>query len=174
ALVDLSLCAFLFRVLADHRDLPSFPTRRSSDLTMDYDFPDSGTHVITVGYDGCDSEPVMVEVVELPVMTGTIDGPEKICLNTPYTYTLSEEEPGFIYLWSVTNGAVIGDNTGAQADIQFTSSPATVSVVKQVASNGIVCESEPVEFDVTEMVINPVIINDSGLAEFCPSSTAEF
>ena len=142
--------------------------------TMDYDFPDSGTHVITVGYDGCDSEPVMVEVVELPVMTGTIDGPEKICLNTPYTYTLSEEEPGFIYLWSVTNGAVIGDNTGAQADIQFTSSPATVSVVKQVASNGIVCESEPVEFDVTEMVINPVIINDSGLAEFCPSSTAEF
>src|SRR5690606_41846703 len=64
--------------------------------------------------------------------------------------------------------------SGAQADIQFTSSPATVSVVKQVASNGIVCESEPVEFDVTEMVINPVIINDSGLAEFCPSSTAEF
>ncbi|WP_272585708.1 MULTISPECIES: PKD domain-containing protein [unclassified Flavobacterium] len=142
--------------------------------TMDYDFPDSGTHVITVGYDGCDSDPVMVEVVELPVMTGTIDGPEKVCLNTPYTYTLSEEEPGFIYVWSVTNGAVIGDNTGAQADVQFTGSPATVSVVKQAVKNGVICESDPVEFAVSEIVINPVIINNSGLAQFCPSSSATF
>lgn len=142
--------------------------------TMNYGFPNAGTHVITAGSTGCWSDPVTVEIVETPVITGTISGENNVCLDTPYTYTLSEEEPGFIYVWSVDNGDIIGDNTGAQADIQFTGSPATVSVVKQVASNGIVCESEPVEFDVTEMVINPVIINDSGLAEFCPSSTAEF
>src|SRR5690606_25730301 len=111
---------------------------------------------------------------ETPVITGSISGENNVCLDTPYTYTLSEEEPGFIYVWSVDNGDIIGDNTGAQADIQFTSSPATVSVVKQVASNGIVCESEPVEFDVTETAINPVIINDSGMAEFWPRSTAEY
>lgn len=142
--------------------------------SMDYNFPNAGTHVVIAGSAGCESDPVTVEIVETPVITGSISGENNVCLDTPYTYTLSEEEPGFIYVWSVDNGDIIGDNTGAQADIQFTSSPATVSVVKQVASNGIVCESEPVEFDVTEMVVNPVIINDSGLAEFCPSSTAEF
>ncbi len=142
--------------------------------TMDYDFPNPGTHVITAGYNGCDSDPLMVEVVEIPVITGTIDGPDKVCLNTPYTYTLSEEDPGFIYVWSATNGEVIGDNTGAQADVQFTSSPATVRVVKQAVKNGVICESEPVEFAVSEIVINPVIVNNSGLAEFCPSSSATF
>lgn len=142
--------------------------------TMDYHFPNTGTHVITAGYNGCESDPLVVDVIEVPVITGSISGESKVCLNTPYTYTLSEEEPGFIYVWSVTNGEVIGDNTGAQADIQFTSSPATVSVVKQAVKNGVICSSEALEFAVSELIINPVIINNSGLTQFCPSSSATF
>jgi hypothetical protein len=142
--------------------------------TMSYNFPNAGTHVITAGSAGCWSDPVTVEIVETPVITGSISGESKVCLSMPYTYTLSEEEPGFIYVWSATNGEVIGDNSGAQADIQFSGSPATVRVVKQIVKNGITCQSEPVEFTVTEMVINPVIVNNSGQAQFCPSSSATF
>ncbi|TDS64254.1 PKD domain-containing protein [Myroides indicus] len=139
-----------------------------------HSFNTPGTYVITADYGGCMADPLTVEIVETPVITGTIDGPDHVCIDTPYTYTLSEEEPGFIYLWSVDNGEVIGDNSGAQADIQFTSTPATVSVVKQIVKNGKTCSSDPVEFTVNEAVINPYIINDSGQAAFCSSSSATF
>lgn len=145
-----------------------------SGSSMVYDFPNSGTHVINADYNGCISDPLMVEVVELPVITGTIDGPDKVCLDTPYTYTLGEEEPGYVYVWSVINGEVIGDNTGANVDVLITGSPATVRVVKQAVKNGVICESEVVEFDITEVDLNPVIINNSGLPRFCPSSSATF
>lgn len=53
-----------------------------------------------------------INEIKKPQIAGTISGPDKICLGTPYTYTLSENEAGFIYVWSVNNGQVVGNNTG--------------------------------------------------------------
>src|SRR5690606_11337191 len=89
---------------------------------------------------------------------------------------LSEEEPGYIYVWSVvpaTAGSIAGNNTGVQATAIFTGS-GTVSVVKQAVKNGVICSSDPVNFTVTQIVKNPIIVNNSGAAAFCPSSTATF
>lgn len=141
---------------------------------IDYDFPNAGTHVITASNNGCKADPVTVEIIKTPALTGAIDGPHKVCLNTPYTYTINEQEAGFIYVWSVVNGQVIGNNTGSQADVSFTSTPAIVRVIKQAVKNGTTCDSTPVEFMVEQIVVNPSIINNSGLVEFCPSSSATF
>ena len=142
--------------------------------SMSYNFPTAGTHVVTASNNGCQSDPITVEIVQTPVLTGTISGPNKVCLNTPYTYTLSEDEPGFVYMWSVTNGQIVGDNTGTEADVIFTSANAVVRVVKQAVKNGKICSSLPAQYNVSEIVINPVIQNNSGLTTFCPSSTANF
>lgn len=138
-----------------------------------YDFPNSGTHIVTADYDGCNTNPILVEVVENEAITGEIKGPEKVCLNTPYTYKITENQPGYIYVWSVTNGSIIGTNAGQQVDIQFTGA-GTVSVVKQFVKNGVTCSSAPIDLKVIEAKLNPIIINDSGLTKFCPSSRTTF
>ncbi len=143
---------------------------------MSYDFPNGGAHVITANNNGCISEPVVIEVIEKPVITGSISGPDKVCLSVPYTYQISENEPGAIYVWSMHSGsgAVVGSNAGTQADFTFASPTATIKVVKQYVKNGVTCESDPVYFDVSQIVVNGNIINNSGQSEFCPSSTSTF
>lgn len=141
-----------------------------------YSFPNAGTYIITGDYNGCITDPVVVEVIEKPVIDGSISGPANVCINTPYTYTLSENEPGYIYVWSVvpsTAGSIAGNNTGVQATAIFTGS-GTVRVVKQAVKNGVICSSDPVDFAVAQIVNNPIIVNNSGAAAFCPSSTATF
>ena len=141
-----------------------------------YTFNQGGTYVITADNKGCLSDPVTVEVIEKPVLTGTISGPAKVCLNTPYTYTISENEPGAIYVWSLSagSGSVIGNNAGTQADFKFSSATATVSVVKQYVKNGVICESDPVTFNVSQLQVTPTIVNNSGLVQFCPSNIYTF
>lgn len=144
--------------------------------STNYNFPNAGTYIVTGDYNGCITDPVVIEVIEKPVIDGTISGPANVCINTPYTYTLSENEPGYIYVWSVvpaTAGSIAGNNTGVQATAIFTSS-GTVRVVKQAVKNGVICSSDPVDFAVAQIVNNPVIVNNSGAAAFCPSSTATF
>lgn len=141
-----------------------------------YDFPEPGTYIITGDYNGCVTDPVVIEVIARPVIMGTVSGTVNVCLNTPYTYTLSENEPGYIYVWSVepsTAGSIAGNNTGQQATAIFTAA-GTVQVVKQAVKNGVICSSDPEELAVTPIVNNPVIVNNSGLTQFCPSSTATF
>lgn len=144
--------------------------------SMTYSFNDGGSYVITANNNGCISEPVVVEVIAKPLITGTITGPNKVCLSVPYTYQISENEPGAIYVWSMHtgSGAVVGSNAGTQADFTFTSPTATIKVVKQYIKNGVTCESDPVYFDVSEIVVTANIINNSGQSEFCPSSTSTF
>lgn len=141
-----------------------------------YTFNTGGVYVVTANNNGCISDPVVVDVIAKPVLTGTISGPPNVCLNVPYTYEISENEPGAIYVWSVFSGtgSVVGSNTGTQVDFTFASPTATIQVVKQIVKNGVTCESDPVYFDVSQIVVNATILNNSGLTQFCPSSTSTF
>ena len=147
--------------------------RQTTGSTFNYDFPYSGTYIISADYGGCITNPIIVEAVENEAITGKIDGSDKVCLRTPYTYKITENEPGYFYTWSVTQGSIIGTNTGQQVDVVFTGS-GTVSVTKQFVRNGVTCKSDPIHFDVAEARLNPIIINNSGLSEFCPSSRTTF
>ncbi len=145
----------------------------ASGSTMQYDFPNPGTYMVTAGDSGCQTEPVLIEVLDNGSINGSIDGPKKVCLNTPYTYTVTEDEPGYIYTWSITNGSFIGSNSGKQIDVKFTQ-PGTLSVIKTKIQNGVTCSTSPISIDVDEAQFTPVILNDSGLEKFCSSSTATF
>lgn len=141
-----------------------------------YTFNTGGVYVVTANNNGCISDPVIVEVIAKPVISGTVSGPQKVCLNVPYTYQISENDPGAIYVWSISSGtgAVVGNNAGTQADFIFNSPTATIKVVKQFVKNGVVCESDPIYYNISQIAVNPVIGNNSGLSQFCPSSSATF
>lgn len=144
--------------------------------STNYSFNTGGVYVITANNNGCISDPVVVDVIKKPVITGTVSGPQKVCLNVPYTYQISENEPGAIYVWSIspTEGSVVGNNSGTQADFVFNNSTATIKVVKQFIKNGVICESAPAYFNVSQIVVNATIVNTAGLSQFCPSSNATF
>src|SRR5690606_28341410 len=61
-----------------------------------------------------------------------------------------------------------------QADFVFNNSTATIKVVKQFIKNGVICESAPAYFNVSQIVVNATIVNTAGLSQFCPSSNATF
>ena len=144
-------------------------------VLLNYKFDKGGTYVVTATHNGCKSDPIVLYVIPQPVITGAISGPAKVCLNVPYTYTISENEPGAIYVWTATGGGtVIGTNAGTEVDVIFTGSVGTVSVVKQYVKNGVICTSTPVNYSVSQLTLNPVIVNNSGLTQFCPSSTYTF
>jgi len=146
-------------------------------VSTSYTFNTGGTYVVTANQGGCESEPVVIDVIAKPTVPGGISGPDKVCLNVPYIYSVSEDDPEAVYVWSVVpaaNGSVVGNNAGTQAEIIITAPTATVRVVKQYTKNGVTCYSDPVDYAVSQLVPNPTIINDSGLTLFCPSSVYTF
>lgn len=146
-------------------------------INTSYTFNTGGTYVITANQSGCESEPVVVDVIAKPTIPGGIIGSNKVCLNVPHTYSVSEDDPEAVYVWSVVpaaNGSVVGSNAGTQAEVIITAPTATVRVVKQYTKNGVTCYSDPVDYAVSQLILTPAIINDSGLTTFCPSSEYTF
>lgn len=142
-----------------------------------YTFNTGGTYVVTATYNGCTSEPVIIEVIPTPVIPVGITGPDKVCLDVPYIYSIGDDDPGAIFVWSVdppTSGTVIGTNAGNEVAIAFNAATAKVTVVKKYIKNGVICTSAPVEHNVSEVVVNPTITNNSGLGVFCPSDKYTF
>ena len=112
--------------------------------------------------------------LEKPVINGAIEGPDKVCLTVPYTYSILENDPEAVYVWRVTNGEVIGSNTGNEIDVVFSKPDATVSVKKQVVKNGATHFSEPIEITVNPISATLEIESTNGQTEFYTSSTATF
>lgn len=114
------------------------------------------------------------EVIPTQIITGTISGFNKVCLRIPYTYMITESDPGAEYVWEVTGGTFVGSNLGKEVEIVFTEPEAMVSVVKEIVKNGKKTISEPLKFPVNRLAFNVEIINDSGQTAFYTSSTATF
>lgn len=148
---------------------------QSYGATLSYRFDNPGIYLIeSPNEDRCDASPITVQILAKPVIQTGIIGPSDICLNTPYTYSVEGQSSSTNYLWTVTNGTIVGDNTGNEVTIKFTGSPATVQVIKKITQGRVSCVSEPVNLEVKKIDLNPIIVNNSGLAEFCTSSTATF
>ena len=143
-------------------------------ISTSYTFNTGGTYVVTANNNGCISDPVVVEVIPTPVITGSISGPNRVCLNVPYIYSISENEPGAIYVWSATGGSIIGSNAGTEVAAVFTSSAGVVHVVKQYVKNGVICQSDMVNLKVSQVVVSATIVNNEGLSQFCASDTYTF
>lgn len=72
-------------------------------------FSSPGTYVLTATGDFC-SAPVTIKVQQLPAAVNTMTGDDTVCLNVPYTYKATLDDPNSIFTWSAVGGTVIPGN----------------------------------------------------------------
>jgi len=140
-----------------------------------YSFDEGGgSYVITADNNGCTSYPVVIDVIAKPIILNNISGPAYVCLNTPYTYAINESQAGYTYEWFITGGIITGNNTGNSVTAKFTLPTGKISVVKTIIVNGIKCESDAKERNVSQVNMTPIISHPSATTVFCPSSATTF
>lgn len=141
---------------------------------LTYTFDQGGSYVVGTNSNWCIDEPIVIDVIARPTINGRIVGPKYLCLNTPYTYKITDTSPDVTFVWSVSGGAIIGSNAGTEVSLSISNPSAVISVVKQVVKDGVICLSDPLTYTVNEVDVDPSIVNENTVDEFCTSSVYKF
>lgn len=143
--------------------------------TFNYTFNTPGKYTLTAtGNDFCPpEEPFIIRVDKIPTTPNPIDivGPNKICVSTPTEYSMVNNEPGTVLVWSVTNGTFSGSNYGSEVTITFNPgfSSYTISVRRENAAEPH-CQSAPATKTILPHVVTPLTISGTQVTNICPSS----
>lgn len=142
----------------------------TSAVDLTYSFSEPGTYTISGNApEFCGISDKIIVVLSTPQMPSGIDGLDEVCPNTPYSYNVQDPDANSIYTWVVTNGVVLGSNTGEEVNITFNGTfPATVAVIRKTV-NPIECTSAPRTIIVNQVPVNASISLGSGTV--CSSST---
>lgn len=141
---------------------------------LTYVFDQGGSYVVGTNSNWCIDAPIVVDVIDKPTISGRIVGPQYLCLNTPYTYKITDISPDVTFVWSVSGGTIIGSNAGTEVSLSISNPSAVISVVKQVVKDGVICVSDPLTYSVNEVDVDPFIVNNNMVNEFCPSNVYKF
>ncbi len=141
---------------------------------LTYTFVKGGSYVVGTNANWCIDAPIVVDVIAKPAINGYITGPQYVCLNTPYTYKITDTTPDVTFIWSVIGGSIIGSNAGTEVSLSISNPSAVISVVKQVVKDGVICLSDPASYTVSQVVVDPDIVNNNIVNEFCTSNVYKF
>lgn len=135
-----------------------------------------GKYTLTVtGNDFCQPEqPFVIRVDKIPAtpLVADIVGPDKICVNTPYEYSMVNTEPGTILVWEPVNGTISGSPYGQEVTVEFSGAgPFGIKVRRENAISPH-CTSP----QVTKTVVkhNPVVVVSGPVNNICPSSVTSY
>ena len=105
----------------------------------------------------CGADALSVKILADPTFGSNenISGDLLVCASNVYTYSITNPDPAFDYVWEVSDvtNTIQGYSTGEQVNIVFTTLPATVRVYKQSLSP-VVCISEPKEIQIEAIPVN--------------------
>ncbi len=145
---------------------------QNNSTSFSYPFNAPGNFVLTAEADGyCAGQQKTISVVGTPAAPAAVSGDLTVCPNSPYTYAVTAPDASSNYHWVVTNGTIIGADTGSQVNITFTGFPATVKVYRKTISP-IECTSSPLV-----LTINPIPVNvalSSNFTAVCGNSLATY
>ena len=156
--------------------LPNNTTVTGTGTTFTNLFSVPGKYTLTVtGNDFCQPEqPFVIRVDKIPAtpLVADIVGPDKICLNTPYEYSMVNTEPGTILVWEAVGGTISGSPYGQEITVEF--SGAGPFGVKVRRENAIPphCTSPSVQKTVVKH--NPVVTVSGPQNNICPSSVTSY
>ncbi|TAH42205.1 MAG: PKD domain-containing protein, partial [Bacteroidetes bacterium] len=80
-----------------------------------------------------DSATVSVEVVDM-LTPNNIVGPDTVCPNVPFVYSVPPNMSGVTYTWTVSGGTIIGPSTGSSVNIQWSPGGGTISVIQSLTA----------------------------------------
>jgi PKD repeat protein len=148
----------------------------STGTGFSYNFTAGGVYTLNATLSGgCPGQPKVITVTPTPATpTGPFVGETRYCINNPYEYSLTNTVPNTVLEWSVTGGAIQGDNTGNNVTIVFNNATnATISVVRR-SLDGLSCVSAPLTLTVTRIIITGTVTPSVPTTVFCPSSQNTF
>ncbi|WP_118952632.1 PKD domain-containing protein [Taibaiella helva] len=82
-------------------------------------FPLPGTYVLNAIGNFC-SDPITIKVQKLPGIVNTMTGEDTVCLNVPYTYKATANDPNSVFTWQAVGGTVTPGN-GDEVTVVWTS-----------------------------------------------------
>lgn len=146
----------------------------STGINFNHNFNQGGTYVLTAtSSGGCDSDPFIINVIQTPSISGSIIGENSICPGVAYDYSYNNTDNNSVLHWEVDGGSIQGSDTGDEISVVFNNTgPYEVRVKKESLTSD--CESEWLEKTITKLDFTPIIVNNDGLSEFCPSSETTF
>ncbi|WP_276132478.1 PKD domain-containing protein [Polluticoccus soli] len=142
--------------------------------TFNANFTVPGTYTLTVSGSFCSPDPLIIKVAPTPPAVDSIDGPDTICLGTPYTFTAFDAVPGSNFYWEYEDGtgpAVVLQNPGT-ASITFTdpNGPYKIRVWRKL-KDAPYCESAKLE----KVLYTPKVVADiTGPTTVCANTTANY
>jgi len=81
-----------------------------------------------------DSAKVCLEVVNM-LQPNPVAGPDTVCANVSTNYAVIPNMTGVTYIWTVSNGVIVGPSTGSGVNIQWNPGGGTVSVVQMLTAS---------------------------------------
>ncbi len=150
-----------------------------TNVSLSYHFPNAGTYIVTASSPngGCTGDGVVVQAIPLPpIPSGTILGPEPVCVGVPYTYTINPTNAGYLPIWSVTGGVIQGSNTGNSVTVVFsTGAPGYAISVQNRTTGGLGCLSNKKTRTLPKVNLDSITITAPNTNNtYCPSSSATF
>ncbi|TAF08788.1 MAG: T9SS C-terminal target domain-containing protein [Flavobacteriia bacterium] len=145
----------------------------SNSTTFSYTFNQSGSYILTAtGAGYCAGEQKIITVIAKPLVPKGVNGILEVCPNSVYTYTVQNPNLSNDYYWEVTNGSIVGANTGNQVNVTFTGAfPATIKVYQKTISP-ISCMSDPKIITINQISVNAQI--SSNFTAICANSIASY
>ena len=89
-----------------------------------------------------------ISIVEPPAAPTSIGGITQICPGEIYTYDVQTPNPNFIFKWTINDGGVISNEEGSSINVSFGTLPPYILSVTQTSTDGLACESQPVDLEV--------------------------
>ena len=145
----------------------------ANSVNFTYTFNQTGSYILSAERTGyCAGEQKIITVIAKPSVPQGVNGTTVVCPNSPYTYSVQNPDPQANYVWSVTNGTILGSNIGNQVNVTFTGSlPPSIEVRSEVYAP-VACYSDPVVLPLIIQEINAEIVGAQ--TQVCANSVSTF
>lgn len=157
--------------LTTNTGVPVYSIDMVTDFT--YIFTQAGSFLLTAQRAGyCVPKQKVITVIGRPAIPAGVIGDLEVCPNSPYSYSVLNPNPSNDYYWEVTNGTIVGPDTGNQVNITFNGTfPAEIRVYQKTISP-ISCFSKPKMITVNQLSVNAAI--SSNFSAICANSIASY
>ena len=86
-----------------------------------------------------------ISIVEPPAAPTSIGGITQICPGEVYNYDVQTPNSNYIFKWTINDGGVIFEQEGSSINVSFGNTPPYILSVTQTSTDGLACESQPVD-----------------------------
>ncbi len=145
-------------------------TQTGTGASFNASFPVAGDYILYIGGSYC-APAFPITVTEGAAAVALIEGVDVVCLNTPYTYEVTTDEPGTVLVWEATGGTVSPPSGSGKVTVTWTASSGLQLKAWRQQTKAPYCTGAEYVLNVTADPLNPSV---SGPSTVCANSYSEY